>query len=180
MKTITKQNDQEIFERIQNRIRWDIRVSNSDISILVKNGTVTLFGYFDKTYRHAAAVNVIMTTVGVSAFIDESRVVDDYYRTDKELEILISKQLLPLNFRSGEWIDINVKNGVVTLDGVVFQSKLKSFAARAVWELSGVKDCINLISLTNSPEELCRANIKLNPAELVFEYFPKQTAAESA
>lgn len=78
--------DQALLERIQTRIRWDIRVSNSDLMIVVKDGEVTLRGYFDKPYRHSAALSVITSTEGVELFRDESQVVDDYSRTDKELE----------------------------------------------------------------------------------------------
>jgi hyperosmotically inducible protein len=92
---------QILLERIQNRIRWDIRVSNSDVSIKVKNGVVTLNGYFDKPYRHAAVVSVIKTTEGVVELKDQSQVVDDYCRTDKELETLISKQILTLPLLPG-------------------------------------------------------------------------------
>lgn len=146
--------DQDLLERIQSRIRWDIRVSNSDVSIRVREGEVILHGYFDKPYRHSAAVSVITTTEGVRIFKDESQVIDDYYRTDKELEILISKQILSLLFLPGEWIDVDVCDGVVKLEGLVFRPRFKAFAARASWELSGIKDCINLIDLRESPEAL--------------------------
>lgn len=151
-----KTEDQKLLERIQNRIRWDIRVSNSDILLNVKTGVVTLNGYFDKPYRHGAAVNVIITTEGVVELRDESRVVDDYYRTDNELEELISKQIHALPFLPSEWIDVDVCDGVVKLEGLVFRPRLKAFAARASWELSGINDCINLISLKEPPEEIAR------------------------
>ncbi len=150
--------DQELLERIQNRIRWDIRVSNSVVSIKVKGGEVILHGYFDKPYRHSAAVSVITTTEGVRIFKDDSQVVDDYYRTDKELESLISKQILALPFLPGEWIDVDVCDGVVKLEGLVFRPRFKAFAARATWELSGIKDCINMIDLKESPEVLRMAH----------------------
>ncbi|MBK7963841.1 MAG: BON domain-containing protein [Bdellovibrionales bacterium] len=158
---------QILLERIQNRIRWDIRVSNSDVSIKVKNGVVTLNGYFDKPYRHAAAVSVIKTTEGVVELKDQSQVVDDYCRTDKELETLISKQILTLPLLPGEWIDVDVCDGVVKLEGLVFRPRLKAFAARASWELSGIKDCINLIGLKESLEEV-EKSLKLEFSELNF------------
>jgi hyperosmotically inducible periplasmic protein len=146
--------DQALLERIQTRIRWDIRVSNSDLMIVVKDGEVTLRGYFDKPYRHSAALSVITSTEGVELFRDESQVVDDYSRTDKELESLISKQVLAVPFLPGEWINVDVCDGVVKLEGLVFRARLKAFAARASWELSGIKDCINSINLKEVPEEI--------------------------
>lgn len=149
----TKKEDKDLLKKIQARIRWDIRVSNSDISIDVKNGCVTLHGYFDKPYRHAAALNIITTTDGVADFKDKSQIVEDYFRTDKELEVLITKQVQALPFVSGEWIDVEVCDGVAKLEGRVFRPRLKAFAARATWELSGIKDCINLIDLRPSPAQ---------------------------
>jgi osmotically-inducible protein OsmY len=157
MKILKKTNlyvpeDKRLLDTIKDRIRWDIRVSNSDISVQVKDGVVILDGYFDLPYRHAAALDVIGTTEGLKGIEDRSMVVDDYRRTDKDLEILISKQLLSQNFLSGEWIDVTVRGGVVTLEGAVYRSRLKAFAARSVWELSGVKDCFNLIDLKEIPQ----------------------------
>jgi osmotically-inducible protein OsmY len=149
-----KIKDKELLKLIQMRVRWDIRVSNSDIAIKVKNGCVHLSGVFDKPYRHAAAVDIIKTTEGVKEFLDHSKIVKGYFRSDKALEILISKQLLSLPLLQGEWIDVEVSKGVARLKGHVFRSRLKAFAARATWELSGVRDCINLIELTASPMDL--------------------------
>ncbi len=150
MKNI-KKSDQRILDAIHSRIRWDIRISNSDVAVSVKEGCVTLLGYFDKPYRHAAAVGIIATTDGVEGFVDQSKVIEDYYRTDKDLEVLISKQILAMPFIEGEWIDVAVCDGVAKLEGKVFRSRFKAFAARSAWELSGIKDCMNLIEIKDAP-----------------------------
>lgn len=175
-----KTEDQILLERIQNRIRWDIRVSNSDVSIKIRSGVVTLNGYFDKSYRHGAAVSIITTTEGVVELKDQSQVVDDYYRTDKELEILISKQILALPFLPGEWIDVEVCDGVVMLEGLVFRPRLKAFAARASWELSGIRDCINLIGLKETPEEIRRSLPIFDFSELNFSALTNRSVAHGA
>jgi len=38
----SKLTDEILLEQIQERIQWDIRVSNSDVSVSVKDGVVTL------------------------------------------------------------------------------------------------------------------------------------------
>jgi osmotically-inducible protein OsmY len=135
------------------------------VSIKVENGQVTLHGYFDKPYRHSAAVTVITTTEGVVSLVDKSKVVEDYYRTDKELESLILKQILVLPFLPGEWINVDVADGVVKLKGLVFRTRFKAFAARAAWELSGIKDCVNRIELGQEfdvcPEFIGVSNVSL-------------------
>jgi osmotically-inducible protein OsmY len=164
--SIKKIDDHRLLERIRARIRWDIRVSNSDISLKVRDGRVTLFGYFDKPYRHAAAVNVITSAEGVKNFEDQSQVLGDYFRTDKELETLISKQVLGMAFSPGEWIDVSVCDGVARLEGRVSRSRHKAFAARATWELSGIKDCINMIEIGETPEVLLKSQTTYQAAEV--------------
>jgi osmotically-inducible protein OsmY len=149
----SKNKDKELFRKITSRIRWDIRVSNSDVSIDVNNGCVTLRGNFDKPYRQEAAISIITTTDGIADFKDHSKVIVDYFRTDSELETLISKQILAMPFVSGEWIDVEVFDSVAKLEGLVFRPRLKAFAARATWELSGIKDCINLIDFKERPQQ---------------------------
>lgn len=147
-----KLNDSVLLAKIQERIRWDIRVSNFDTFIKVKKGFVTLYGYFDKSYRQEAAMHIIATTDGIKGIENQSQVLIDYFRSDKDLEDLIVKQIRVLPLQIGEWIDVEVENGVVKLQGTVNSSWHKAFAARSAWELSGVVDCINLIVITKVQE----------------------------
>jgi hyperosmotically inducible periplasmic protein len=163
--------DDNLFKKIKQRILWDIRVSNQDVSLKVRHGQVILYGYFDKSYRHEAVVSLINSTDGVKQFIDNSQVLRDYYRTDKEIEKLLAKQILNLPLLENEWINIHVKRGVVQLHGQVTKPELKAFAARTSWELSGVQDCQNLIQLCKptNPE------LRLYPTPFQFEYLNDRT-----
>lgn len=145
-------SDKRLEETINNRIRWDIRVSQADVLIKVYNGRVSLYGYFDKPYRHKAVVDIIESTEGVEKLKDLSQVVNDYYRGDKEIESLITNQMTQFPCLKGEWIDIKSADGVVKLEGEVYRPELKAFAAKTVWELSGVQDCINLIQVKDISE----------------------------
>jgi len=156
-------SDKTLLKKIQDRIRWDIRVSNADISITVKNGHVTLHGFFDQHYRHAAALHSIETTEGVFSFSDQSRVLGDYFRTDRDLEKLINKQVLAQPLMAGEWIDVQINNGVAKIEGRVYRTKLKALASRATWELSGIKDCINKIEIDAPPVSSQGACIEFRP-----------------
>ncbi len=161
-------NDRLLLKKLENRIRWDIRVSNSDIAMTVKNGCVTMFGIFDRPFRQVAAVNLISSTEGVFDVNDQSQVLGSYFRTDHDLEVLISKQFLSQNLMPDEWIDVEVCNGIAKLEGFVTRPRIKAFAARATWELSGIKDCINLIDIAAVPEDLPKSLTKTYTAAPIF------------
>jgi hyperosmotically inducible periplasmic protein len=146
-------SDKRLEERINDRIRWDIRVSEADVLVKIHGGKVSLYGYFDKTFRHQAVVDIIVNMEGVAKFKDLSQVVSDYYRGDKEIDSLIAKQLANHHFLKGEWIEAKTADGVVKLEGEVYRSEMKAFASKCCWELSGVQDCINLIQLKDLREE---------------------------
>src|SRR5690606_22314768 len=90
--------DKRLEEKINSRIRWDMRVSAADVLIKVHGGKVSLYGYFDKAYRHQAVVEIIESTEGVTKLKDLSQVVHDYYRGDQEINSLISQQLAHFKF----------------------------------------------------------------------------------
>lgn len=146
-------SDQWLEKKIKERMHWDIRVSSSDILIKVNSGKVTLYGYFDKPYRHAAVVEIIKNTEGVHDFKDLSHVIKDYYRGDREIESILHKKLESLQLIKGEWIEVRSTDGVVKLEGVVYRNRLKGFAASYAWQLSGVKDCLNLIQIKRLPQK---------------------------
>lgn len=162
--------DKRLEEKINSRIRWDIRVSSADVLIKVHSGKVSLYGYFDKSYRHQAVVEIIQSTEGVTKFKDLSQVVQDYYRGDTEINHLIQQQLSQYKLLDGEWIDVESADGVVKLEGEVFRPELKAFATKTAWELSGVQDCINLIQVQDMRSTLFNKNqMRRTP------FIPKET-----
>lgn len=149
--------DAYLLKTIKDRIRWDVRVTNYDIHMKVKDGIVSLYGYFDKSYRKLAALKIIGTTEGVIEVQDHSQILDDYYRTDSDIEKLILKHIMRESLLEGEWINVNSKDGVVTLEGSVYRPQVKAMASRITWALSGVRDCHNVIKLleqTELPQEV--------------------------
>lgn len=142
-----KNNDQILKTVILDRLNWDFRVSKSDIKLFVKSGIVSVYGYFDKDFRRKAALDAIKSTQGVLATVDRTQVLTDYHRTDQELEVILQKRLLDQNLEQNEWVDLSVRCGVVTWVGRVKKERLKAWISKITWELSGVKDCFNLIKL---------------------------------
>ncbi|MBL7545792.1 MAG: BON domain-containing protein [Bdellovibrionaceae bacterium] len=143
-------NDQNLKKILMDRLNWDFRVSKSDVKLFVKNGIVAIYGYFDKNFRRAAAIETIASTQGVLATIDNTQVLGDYHRSDTELETILEKRLLDQKLTHGEWVKLNVQDGVVTWEGSVCQSRFKAWISKITWELSGVKDCYNFVRIVSS------------------------------
>jgi osmotically-inducible protein OsmY len=153
MKNLTKtiKNDAELLESIKERIKWDSRLSNSDVIIKVKNSSVEVMGVFESATRKRAIGYILRTTKGVAKFSDYTNVIPSRKRSDTEIQKILSKKINDFYLFDGEWIDIKVSKGEVLYQGVVYRKNLKAFASRMAWELSGVNDCTNLIKIKRPP-----------------------------
>lgn len=147
-------SENEVLQRIRDHIKWDKRVSLADLNITARNGVIVLNGYVDSTYKKNAALDIVSSTEGVWSVENHITVPMDYFRADDEIKTLVEKQLQDLNRLSGEHIEVEVLEGVVKLEGEVFRPRLKAMADSVVWELSGVRDCLNFIEITTPPQRL--------------------------
>lgn len=146
--------DSDLLLKLRNRIKWDKRVSLSDVDVVVKNGVVTLNGFVDTSYKRHAVLEIVGSTEGVWSVDDRIVVPDDYYRTDEELKKLIKAQMNSILKLGGEHIEIDVVDGVVKFEGEVFRPRLKALASGIAWELSGVRDCLNFIEIISPPHRV--------------------------
>lgn len=145
--------DSQLLQIICDRIQWDKRVSLNDIDIVIRNGVTVVSGVVDTSFKKNAALEIISSTEGVWSIEDRIVVPIDYYRSDDELKELVLAQIEELIKIGGEYIEVDVKDGVVTLHGEVYRPRLKAMAVGAVWELSGVRDCRNLIEIGGPPRQ---------------------------
>ncbi len=79
------ENDRLLMKRIVDRIRWDQRISLSDLKISIRNGLVTLAGEVDSTFRRRAALELVGYTEGIRGFEDKIVVVPGFHRDDDDL-----------------------------------------------------------------------------------------------
>lgn len=153
----TRSDDRDLVARIREGIKWDKRVSPADFEILAEGGFVFVRGYVDTSCKKQAALDVITTTEGVWSIEDKIVVLADFYRSDSEIQQLIESELSELVKICGEHIEVTVSDGVVKLEGEVFRPRLKAMAVINSWELSGVRDVINLIEIKDPPRRLSLA-----------------------
>lgn len=150
----TRSEDRDLVSRICERIKWDKRISPADFKVLAEGGSVVVSGYVDTSCKKQAALDVITSTEGVWDVEDKIVVLADFYRSDDEIKQILDEELLELVKICGEHIEIAVLGGVVKLDGEVFRPRLKAMAVVNAWELSGVRDVINLIEIKDPPRRV--------------------------
>jgi osmotically-inducible protein OsmY len=141
--------DTEIERDVKEELRWDPDLDATDIAVSVRNGVVTLTGFVksftDKLEAEAAAKRV----AGVAGVANDLEVrlpaVDQ--RPDPEIArdaVAAIKSQLPI---SAEKIKVVVKNGWVTLEGIVEWQYQRTTAEAAVRRIKGVKGITNAILL---------------------------------
>ncbi|KHD88633.1 MAG: hypothetical protein OM95_07435 [Bdellovibrio sp. ArHS] len=153
MSTLLKKNhgDCELVQKLRERIKWDKRVSEADLDIVVHGGVVIVSGCVDTSFKKNAALQAISDTEGVWAVEDRIAVPVDFHRTDDEITEILMSNLTEMIKIDGEHIELEVINGVVKLYGEVFRPRLKAMAVASAWELSGVKDVDNFIEIIDPP-----------------------------
>jgi hyperosmotically inducible protein len=146
--------DTTLAKRIHERLKWDRRVSPADFDIIVRGGVVIVNGFVDTSYKKNAALEIISDTDGVWALEDCIVVPMDYYRTDDEIKQILLSELAEIVKIGGEHIEVEVIDGIVRLEGEVYRPRLKASAVGSAWELSGVRDVLNLIEIRDPPNRI--------------------------
>lgn len=145
-------DDKDLRKFIQQCLEWDKRVSIYDISVQVRDGSVTISGVVDSYFKRQAVLDLLHAIKQVKLVNDEIKVCDYTLRTDGEIRRLIELSFKKLLLLSGEYLKVDVVEGIVKLEGVAYRPRIKGLASSFAWELSGVHDVINLIDLV-VPEE---------------------------
>lgn len=154
-------DDRELLKQLENRLRWDQRVSLVDVQLQTHCGYVTLSGVVDAAFRRLAALELVSHTEGVQGYQDRIIVDEGFVKSDGELVAIVTKQLGLLSLSPEERIFADVARGVVRLRGQVSQVRSKALAAGLIWSLSGVRDCINLVEVVEGASD---GSDRLGPA----------------
>ena len=144
----------ELAAKIMERIKWDKRVSPADFDVVVRGSAVIIYGFVDTSFKRQAALELISDIEGVWSIEDRIIVPAEYYRTDDELKKILNAELDGMIKIGGEHIELDVVEGVVTLQGEVFRPRLKALAVGLAWELSGVRDVLNNIQIIEPPHRV--------------------------
>jgi osmotically-inducible protein OsmY len=158
--TVTERTDEDIQREVQLELKWDARVSPSEIGVAVKDGVVTLNGTVDSFSKKWAAERAALRVRGVKAVVNQIEVrleganqLSDVAIAEAATRALELDSLIP-----DDAVKVTVSGGWVTLRGEVEWEYQRREAERVVRNLVGVKGVTNLVTIKPrsgpSPDQL--------------------------
>jgi len=158
--------DEQIKTDIVNRLNWDSRVDASDVLVEVNDGIVTLSGSVSRYGARRAASDAALYTSGVTSVDNGVKVVyppstvvplDSAIKANAESVLTWNADI------DATEIEVNVKDGVVTLKGTVPHYWQKDKAEDLVSDLSGVllvDNQIDIVPTERISDELIAKDIR--------------------
>lgn len=143
--------DAQLKNDVMEELRWEPTVTSSDISVVAKDGVVTLSGTVPHFAEKWAAERATQRVIGVKAIAEEIEVnlSGIHKRKDPEIAETVVRALT-WHVWVPSHIQATVENGWVTLTGSATWGYERSAAEDAVRFLSGVKGVSNEITLKPS------------------------------
>ena len=154
--------DGDIKKFIDRYLAIETTVVPGSIDIDVKDGIVMLSGSVSNLLQRNQVKRVTGSVVGVRSVVDNIRV-EPAVRDDKAIARDVLAILPPLPPDRKAVIGVNVKNGVVTLNGRVDSWVLSRLADRRAMSVKGVSRIVNQIDVspgTHRDDQLIRADVE--------------------
>ncbi len=145
--TTQPRSDEAIREDVLLELKWDPKIKSTDIGVAVKNGVVTLAGFVSNFWELDAAEKAAKRVYGVRAVANDLEVKLFWQRTDPEIGRDAIRALESHVSIPSDQIKVTVKNGKVTLEGMVDWEYQKELAQSAVKKLRGVAGVVNKIQV---------------------------------
>lgn len=141
--------DLDIQQDIMDELKWQPFLKSANIGVAVKNGIVTLSGNVDNYFQKTEAEKAAKKVMGVKAIAEDIQigVAPSYKKTDAEIAESVMNALKWHAAVPDEKITVKVEDGIVTLDGDVEWEYQRTSAKKAVNNLLGVRNVINLITV---------------------------------
>jgi len=148
--------DSSIREDVSFELKWEPKISSSDIAVAVKDGVVTLTGFVHSYFEKDAAEKAAKRVYGVRAVANDIEVRPASSRTDPEIARDAVLELQNHVSLPADKIKASVRNAWVTLEGTVDWQYQKTLAESAVKKLRGVIGVTNNIDVKPqaSPTEI--------------------------
>jgi len=149
MQHLIEISDAELKNDVLSELKFEPNVKVTEIGVLVQDGAVTLNGFATSYGEKLQAVRAAKRVAGVKAIADDIAVKlpDSLRRTDGDIASAAANQIAWSATVPTEAIDVTVRDGWITLQGVVESKFQKEEAENVVHHLSGVKGVSNMISL---------------------------------
>jgi osmotically-inducible protein OsmY len=140
-----KPADEDLSARVEDALAYDPAVRAADeIAVIARDGVVTLRGTVHDPGQRAAALHAAARAAGPDAVVNLLEVADGALG-DEELRAAALQALMYDMTLPSERIDVQVKNGRVTLSGRVRHPFQRDRALLGLAGLSGVRHIDNRI-----------------------------------
>jgi osmotically-inducible protein OsmY len=145
--------DAEIARNVTAELRWTPEVDDRDIAVKVSDGVAVLTGWVDSLVERTAAERAAKRVAGVRALANDLdvRPPTTDSRSDPDLARAAADAIERELPYSAHLIRITVRDGAVTLEGVVEWAYQKARAEDAIAAIRGVRHLSNLIALQGKP-----------------------------
>jgi osmotically-inducible protein OsmY len=144
--------DSDIKKNVLEELEWQPNIDETQIGVVVENGTVMLTGVLDNYQKKVAAEKAIKRVKGVKALAGDIQVKygTKYQKTDLEISKAIVKAFEWNTAVPENKISIEVRDGWVNLSGEVNFAYQKDAAKRVAENIIGVKWINNVITIKKS------------------------------
>ena len=139
--------DQEIKRNVEAELHWDPELDASDVAVTVKDGVVTLAGFVRNSTEQSAAERTSKRVIGVKAVVNDLQVKPSSERLDREIAQDAVDALSRALPTVSPGVKVTVRDGSISLEGEVPWDFQRQLAEKAVREVPGVKDVLNLIEV---------------------------------
>jgi len=140
LESIPIPTDEEMQSNIENALAWDPNVEIHDISLNVKHGWVTVEGTTDSFWKKVKAEDIVSNMAGVIGVTNKLAVVPSEDIVDKSIAEDITSALDRTLDTELDNINIEVKNGTVTVSGTAPSLPIKRAVDEIISYTSGVAD----------------------------------------
>jgi osmotically-inducible protein OsmY len=144
--------DTEIRQDVLDALEWEPAVNSHEIGVTVHNGIVTLTGYASSYSEKRVAEQAAIRVKGVKAIAEgiDVKLPASHSCNDADIALAVVNALKRTT-NIEEPIEVKVEDGVATLNGDVRWKYERDIAKRAVENLAGVREVINLLSVLEQP-----------------------------
>jgi osmotically-inducible protein OsmY len=143
--TPAQRSDREIAEAASNALKSNVSVPAAAVTILVKDGWITLEGKVPLWYQKDAAETAVSNLWGVKGVTNDIQLQSPLNARDIKQKIQLSLERLAAI--EADRITIEVHDGIVTLNGEVDSWRERDEAGGAAWSAPGVTNVRNLLSV---------------------------------
>lgn len=140
-----KRNDTDIAEAAEHALKWQALLPANDLRVTVANGFVTVEGQLDWEYQRRSVDHVLRNLKGVTWL--NNLITIKERPAPANLQERIRDALTRQAVREANKIEVEVKDGTVTLRGHVHSWQERDATQGAVWSAPGVQLIANELKI---------------------------------